>query len=116
MRVPRQIVPERLRTFIYSFDRSFEMAVAATSAPLVGLLAERLGFDVRPPLAVPIIKPWARIRKPVLACYQRAASLTTNADQVRTCRVLVSGCDWYAQKERQRQCGRKAQHFKSLTL
>ena len=40
-----EIVPERLRTFIYSFDRSFEMAVAATSAPLVGLLAERLGFD-----------------------------------------------------------------------
>ena len=42
-------MPERLRTFIYSFDRSFEMAVAATSAPLVGLLAERLGFDVRRP-------------------------------------------------------------------
>lgn len=41
-------MPERLRTFIYSFDRSFEMAIAATSAPLVGLLAERLGFDVRP--------------------------------------------------------------------
>ena len=40
-------MPERLRTFIYSFDRSFEMAIAATSAPLVGLLAERLGFDVR---------------------------------------------------------------------
>ncbi|KAK9845923.1 hypothetical protein WJX81_006083 [Elliptochloris bilobata] len=40
-----EIVPERLRTFIYSFDRSFEMAIAATSAPLVGLLAERLGFD-----------------------------------------------------------------------
>ncbi len=113
MRVPRQIVPERLRTFIYSFDRSFEMAVAATSAPLVGLLAERLGFDVRPPPGAcranhQALGPY---QEPVLACYQRAASLTTNADQVRTCRDLVLGCDWYAQKERQMQCGRKAQHF-----
>ena len=43
-----EIVPTRLRTFIYAFDRSFEMAVAACAAPVVGKLAESVfGFDVR---------------------------------------------------------------------
>jgi hypothetical protein len=67
----RQIVPERLRTFIYSFDRSFEMAVAATSAPLVGLLAERLGFDVRPAhgACLACIEAWARSSDLRAACH-----------------------------------------------
>jgi hypothetical protein len=40
-----ELVPERLRTQIYAFDRSFEGAVAACGAPLVGITAERLfGF------------------------------------------------------------------------
>lgn len=43
-----EIVPARLRTFIYAFDRSFEMAVAACAAPVVGKLAESVfGFTVR---------------------------------------------------------------------
>jgi hypothetical protein len=43
-----EIVPARLRTFIYAFDRSFEMAVAACAAPVVGKLAESaFGFQVR---------------------------------------------------------------------
>ena len=45
--VPAEIVPARLRTFIYAFDRSFEMAVAACAAPVVGKLAESaFGFEV----------------------------------------------------------------------
>jgi MFS family permease len=41
-----EIVPPGARTLIYSFDRSFEMAVAALAVPLVGVLAERwFGFD-----------------------------------------------------------------------
>ena len=45
--VPAEIVPARLRTFIYAFDRSFEMAVAACAAPVVGKLAESVfGFEV----------------------------------------------------------------------
>lgn len=36
-----EIVPPHLRTVIYAFDRSFESAVAASAAPLVGLLAEK---------------------------------------------------------------------------
>ncbi|CAL8468475.1 g8015 [Coccomyxa elongata] len=41
-----EIVPARLRTFIYAFDRSFEMAVAACAAPVVGKLAESaFGFE-----------------------------------------------------------------------
>ena len=45
---PAEIVPARLRTFIYAFDRSFEMAVAACAAPVVGKLAESVfGFEVR---------------------------------------------------------------------
>lgn len=43
-----EIVPDRLRNIIYAFDRSFEMAIAAASNPLVGVLAEKwFGFDVR---------------------------------------------------------------------
>ena len=43
-----EIVPPHLRTVIYAFDRSFESAVAASAAPLVGLLAERaFGWEVR---------------------------------------------------------------------
>lgn len=39
------IVPEQLRSTVYAFDRSFEGAVAACAAPLVGLVAERcFGF------------------------------------------------------------------------
>ena len=42
-----EVVPARLRTFIYAFDRSFEMAVAACAAPVVAKLAESyFGFDV----------------------------------------------------------------------
>lgn len=38
---------------IYAFDRSFEGAIAACGAPLVGILAERLfGFTVAPSLPV----------------------------------------------------------------
>ena len=41
-----EIVPAGARTLIYSFDRSFEMAVAALAVPLVGVLAEKwFGFD-----------------------------------------------------------------------
>ena len=44
-----EIVPARLRTFIYAFDRSFEMAVAACAAPIVGKMAESVfGFEVQP--------------------------------------------------------------------
>ena len=37
-----EIVPEQLRSAVYAFDRSFEGAVGATAAPLVGLVAERV--------------------------------------------------------------------------
>ena len=37
-----EIVPEQLRSAVYAFDRSFEGAVGATAAPLVGLVAERI--------------------------------------------------------------------------
>lgn len=37
-------MPSQLRSTIYAFDRSFEGAVAACGAPLVGLIAERAGF------------------------------------------------------------------------
>ncbi|CAL5221386.1 g3569 [Coccomyxa viridis] len=41
-----EVVPARLRTFIYAFDRSFEMAIAACAAPVVAKLAESIfGFD-----------------------------------------------------------------------
>ncbi|KAL3153038.1 hypothetical protein ABBQ38_012062 [Trebouxia sp. C0009 RCD-2024] len=40
------IVPEHLRSTVYAFDRSFEGAVAACAAPLVGLVAEQcFGFQ-----------------------------------------------------------------------
>ena len=31
-----EVVPEQLRSTVYAFDRSFEGAVGATAAPLVG--------------------------------------------------------------------------------
>ncbi|KAL6771840.1 hypothetical protein ACKKBG_A28005 [Auxenochlorella protothecoides x Auxenochlorella symbiontica] len=40
------LVPEQLRSTIYAFDRSFEGAIGAFGAPLVGLTAERcFGFS-----------------------------------------------------------------------
>lgn len=41
-----EIVPPHLRTMIYAFDRSFETAISASAAPLVGILAEALGWQV----------------------------------------------------------------------
>ncbi len=40
-----EVVPETHRSLIYAFDRSFEGALAALAAPLVGILAQHLGFD-----------------------------------------------------------------------
>ncbi|CAL8466343.1 g5879 [Coccomyxa elongata] len=41
-----EIVPEQLRSVVYAFDRSFEGAIAACAAPLVGMIAERVfGFE-----------------------------------------------------------------------
>ncbi|CAG9466628.1 unnamed protein product [Pedinophyceae sp. YPF-701] len=41
-----EIVPARLRSTVYAFDRSFEGALAACAAPAVGLLAEHaFGFE-----------------------------------------------------------------------
>ncbi|KAL4859340.1 Zinc finger CCCH domain-containing protein 12 [Chlorella vulgaris] len=39
-----EVVASQLRSVVYSFDRAFEGAVAACGAPIVGWLAERLGF------------------------------------------------------------------------
>lgn len=39
-----EIVPSSKRTLIYAFDRSFEGAIAAMGAPLVGMMAEFYGF------------------------------------------------------------------------
>ncbi len=41
-----EIVPPDLRNMIYAFDRSFEGAIAACGAPIVGWLAEYMGFKV----------------------------------------------------------------------
>lgn len=38
-----EIVPEQLRSAVYAFDRSFEGAVGATAAPLVGQSAHAIG-------------------------------------------------------------------------
>ena len=41
-----------MRNLIYAFDRSFEMALAALAAPIVGWIAEYyFGFQVRRRLA-----------------------------------------------------------------
>ena len=43
-----EIVPPHLRSMIYAFDRSFETAIAASAAPVVGLLAENVfGWQVQ---------------------------------------------------------------------
>ena len=38
LRTCSEVVPEQLRSTVYAFDRSFEGAVGATAAPLVGAL------------------------------------------------------------------------------
>ncbi|KAG7670244.1 hypothetical protein NADE_006506 [Nannochloris sp. 'desiccata'] len=41
-----EIVPEKQRTLVYAFDRCFETALAACTAPLVGLVGEEVfGFN-----------------------------------------------------------------------
>jgi MFS family permease len=47
-----ELVPEEQRSTIYAFDRSFEGAVGAMGAPLVGVAAERL-FGFRGSLGAP---------------------------------------------------------------
>jgi MFS family permease len=39
------IVPAQQRSIIYSFDRAFEGAIASMAAPVVGWIAERMGFS-----------------------------------------------------------------------
>lgn len=39
------IVPAQQRSIIYSFDRAFEGAMASCAAPVVGWIAERMGFS-----------------------------------------------------------------------
>ena len=54
-----EVVPARLRTFIYAFDRSFEMAIAACAAPVVAKLAESIfGFYVSASLLGGIAVPF----------------------------------------------------------
>lgn len=49
-----QIVPSHLRTMIFAFDRSFETAIAASAAPVVGILAEKVfGWQGSASLSVP---------------------------------------------------------------
>lgn len=45
---------------VYAFDRSFEMAIAAMAAPLVGILAEQLfGFSVGQPQLPIVLRYWS---------------------------------------------------------
>ena len=56
-----EIVPPELRNLVYAFDRSFEMAIAAMAAPLVGILAEQLSWCVRAIGTKPCSMPQARL-------------------------------------------------------
>ena len=52
------IVPEHLRSTVYAFDRSFEGAVAACAAPLVGKLPHcRCTQSLNPCLLAPVTHP-----------------------------------------------------------
>lgn len=39
-----EIVPERLRSSVFAFDRSFETAIGALAGPIVGALSPKFGF------------------------------------------------------------------------
>ena len=39
-----EVVPERLRSSVFAFDRSFETAIGALAGPIVGALSPKFGF------------------------------------------------------------------------
>ena len=48
-----EVVPEQLRSTVYAFDRSFEGAVGATAAPLVGAPGSSL---LHPAFDLPVLQ------------------------------------------------------------
>jgi MFS family permease len=92
-----EIVPTINRNLIYAFDRSFEGAVAAMGAPLVGLLAERaFGFSGGAAVGDDPSENLAKARS------LGSALLIFSAVPWALCAVFFSGLHWTYPRDRER--------------
>lgn len=92
-----EIVPPHMRNLIYAFDRSFEGAVAAAGAPLVGLLAERaFGYSGGAAVGDNPAENLAKARS------LGSALLIFSAVPWTLCAAFFSGLHWTYPRDRER--------------
>lgn len=98
-----EIVPPHMRNLIFAFDRSFEGALAAMGAPLVGILAERaFGFTGTAEVGSDLEE---NVRK---ARSLGNALLVFTAVPWTLCAFFFSGLHWTYRRDKQRATERMA--------
>jgi MFS family permease len=92
-----EIVPPHMRNLIYAFDRSFEGAIAAAGAPLVGILAEKgFGFHGDATLSSDQVENEKKARS------LGNALLIFTAVPWLLCAVFFTGLHWTYPKDREK--------------
>jgi MFS family permease len=92
-----EIVPSHMRHLIYAFDRSFEGAIAAAGAPLVGILAEKgFGFHGDAAIGADPVENEKKARS------LGSALLLFTALPWLFCAIFFSGLHWTYPRDREK--------------